>query len=123
MEAPPVRKPLRFLWCEIRTPPFGTKARWDSGRALQKLQEGETLSMPLSRPMPSIGRRCHELRIKDDEKKVTWRIVYRTDKDAVLVAEVFGKTTQKTPRREIEQAKRELADLKERGLHDGNETI
>lgn len=30
----------------------------------------------------------------------------------------FMKTTQKTPSREIEQAKRELAYLKERGLYD-----
>ncbi len=29
------------------------------------------------------------------------------------------KKTQKTPKREIEQAKRELADLKERGLGNG----
>ena len=29
----------------------------------------------------------------------------------------FMKKTQKTPKREIEQAKRELADLKERGLY------
>ena len=65
--------------------------------------------MPLSRPMPSIGRRCHELRIGDDEKKVTWRIVYRTDADAVLVAEVFGKTTQKTPQEEIELCKLRFA--------------
>ena len=109
MDTPPDRKRLRFLWCEIRTPPFGTNARWESGRALQKLQEGETLSMPLSRPMPSIGRRCHELRIKDDEKKITWRIVYRTDADAVLVAEVFGKTTKKTPQEEIELCKQRFA--------------
>ena len=32
----------------------------------------------------------------------------------------FMKDTQKTPRREIEQAKRELADLKERGVNDGS---
>lgn len=31
----------------------------------------------------------------------------------------FMKKTQKTPKREIEQAKRELADLKERGLDYG----
>ena len=30
----------------------------------------------------------------------------------------FVKKTQKTPRREIEKAKRELQDLKERGLRD-----
>ena len=76
------------------------------GRALQRLQEGDVLPMPLSRPMRSIGRRCHELRIDDDEQKITWRVVYRTDADAILVAEVFGKTTQKTPQQEINLCKR-----------------
>lgn len=50
------------------------------------------------------------LRIKDDEQKATWRIVYRTDADAVLVAEVFGKTTKKTPQQEIALCKRRFAD-------------
>ncbi|MBQ3806872.1 MAG: type II toxin-antitoxin system RelE/ParE family toxin [Kiritimatiellae bacterium] len=109
METPSDRKPLRFLWCEIRTPPVGAKARWEMGRALQRLQEGDTLSMPLSRPMRSIGRRCHELRIDDDERKITWRVVYRADADAILVAEVFGKRTQKTPQQEIELCKRRFA--------------
>lgn len=36
-----------------------------------------------------------------------------------VLLHTFMKKTQKTPKREIEQAKRELADLKERGL--GNE--
>ena len=31
---------------------------------------------------------------------------------------ILSKKTQKTPRREIEKAKRELKDLKERGLSD-----
>jgi hypothetical protein len=41
------------------------------------LQNNERLSMPHSRPMPSIGRRCHELRINDGD--LSWRIVYRVD--------------------------------------------
>ena len=45
--------------------------------------------------MPSIGRRCHELRINDDN--VAWRIIYRTDADAIVIAEVFAKKTPKTP--------------------------
>jgi len=45
--------------------------------------------MPHSRPMPEIGRRCHELRIVDGEH--TWRIIYRADPDAIVIAEVFGK--------------------------------
>jgi phage-related protein len=56
--------------------------------------------------MPSIGRRCHELRINDADK--TWRIVYRLDSDAIIVAAIFPKTTQKTPRSVIDDSKRRL---------------
>jgi phage-related protein len=45
--------------------------------------------------MPAIGRRCHELRIPDEN--VTWRIVYRTDSDAIVIGEVFAKKSGKTP--------------------------
>jgi phage-related protein len=63
--------------------------------------------MPHSRPMPAIGRRCHELRVVDAGK--TWRIVYRLDGDAVVIAEVFQKTTQQTPTRVIQDCRRRLA--------------
>jgi len=56
--------------------------------------------------MPSIGRRCHELRIDDEEK--TWRVVYRIDSDAIVILEVFEKKTQRTPRDVIEVCKRRL---------------
>lgn len=62
---------------------------------LARLQCGEYLGLPHSRPMPQIGARCHELRIKDAGAE--WRIVVRTDSDAVLVLEVFGKKTRTTP--------------------------
>jgi phage-related protein len=51
--------------------------------------------MPQSRPMPSIGPRRHELRIRDRENN--WRIIYRTDKDAIIILEVFSKKTGQTP--------------------------
>lgn len=47
--------------------------------------------------MPSIGKRCHELRVNDVESRVTWRIIYRLDADAILIADVFAKKTPKTP--------------------------
>jgi len=56
---------------------------------LRRLQMGESLSMPQSRPMPSIGARCHELRVKDE--RAEWRIFYRIDLDAIIVLEVFQK--------------------------------
>jgi len=56
--------------------------------------------------MPSIGTRCHELRIQDQNR--TWRIVYRTDTDAVVILEVFAKTSQATPKLAIEICKQRL---------------
>jgi len=57
--------------------------------------------------MSSIGPRCHELRIQD--ANVTWRIVYRLDADAVIIAEVFSKKTQATPKAVLDVCKRRLA--------------
>lgn len=88
-------KPLVWPQGEIRTPPFSASARIEAGYLLRRLQKGEKLSLPHSRPMPSIGAKCHELRIVDDDK--IWRIVYRIDADAIVILEVFQKKTQKTP--------------------------
>ena len=109
MNANQPMKRVRFLNVEIRTPPFGKEARREAGDALRRAQEGEALPMPLSRPMPSIGRRCHELRIDDAETRQTWRIVYRTDPGDVLVAAVFAKKTQATPKAQIDLSRARLA--------------
>lgn len=77
---------------EVRTPPLSAAARLEAGLLLRRLQRGESLGLPQSRPMPVIGRRCHELRLVDAD--ATWRIVYRIDGDAVIVAEVFAKKTR-----------------------------
>lgn len=91
----PAGKPLVWLRGEIKTPPFSAAARVEAGYLLRRLQLGENLSLPQSRPMPSIGPRCHELRIKDADHE--WRIMYRIDADAIVIAEVFAKTTRTTP--------------------------
>jgi phage-related protein len=56
--------------------------------------------------MPSIGRRCHELRIQDES--TTWRIVYRVDLDGIVIVEIFAKKAQKTPATVIERCKARL---------------
>ena len=99
-------KPLVILHGEIKSPPFSAAARVEAGMNLRKLQYGLTLSMPISRPRPTIGARCAELRIVD--VNTTWRIVYRADADAVLIAEVFAKKTQATPKSVIAVCKRRL---------------
>lgn len=99
-------KPLVWLHGEIKTPPFSAAARLEAGVLLRRLQHGEALSLPHSRPMPRIGRRCHELRIPDAQ--ATWRIVYRVDRDAVVIAEVFSKKTRETPLQVNETCQRRL---------------
>lgn len=93
---------------EVKTPPFSQDARIEAGFLLRRLQRGEILSLPHSRPMPSIGKKCHELRIVGADK--TWRIIYRTDDDAILILEVFNKTTQKTPKSVIDNCKRRIRE-------------
>jgi phage-related protein len=95
-----------WLRGEIKTPPFSADARLETGLLLRRLQEGERLSMPASRPMPGIGPRCHELRISDSGRE--WRIVYRLDPDAIVIADVFAKTTRQTPDRVVMECRRRL---------------
>ncbi len=96
-------KPIVWLDGEIKTPPFSREARIEAGTLLRRLQHGDGIGLPHSRPMPSIGRRCHELRIRDEN--VTWRIVVRLDSDAVVIGEVFPKKTGKTPQKIIDICK------------------
>ncbi|MFC1627877.1 type II toxin-antitoxin system RelE/ParE family toxin [Gemmatimonadota bacterium] len=88
---------------DIKTPPFSTEARLEAGFLLRRLQQGKRLSMPDSRPMPSIGKRCHELRIKDENE--VFRIVYRIDPDAIVILEVFKKKSRQTPQYVIDNCK------------------
>lgn len=67
---------------------------------MRRLQRGEKLRMPHSRPMPALGPRCGELRITD--ASATWRVLYRLDPDAVIILEVFTKKTEATPKTVLE---------------------
>lgn len=101
-------KPLVWLEGEVKSPPFSRDARIAAGVLLRRLQRGEMFGMPDSRPMPSIDARCHELRIDDAESRKTWRIIYRLDADAIVIAEVFAKKTRATPKQVLDNARRRL---------------
>jgi phage-related protein len=101
-------KLLVWLYGEVKTPPFTRAARLEAGFLLRRLQRGERLEMPHSRPMPTVGARCHELRIVD--AAATWRIIYRADRDAVVIVEVFAKKTAHTPRTVIDKCIRRLRE-------------
>jgi len=101
-------KPLVWLGNKVRSPPFSQDARRQAGWLVRRLQKGETLSMPNSRPMPSIGPRCHELRIDDRETGKAWRIIYRVDPDAIVIVDSFSKKSQATPQVAIARAAQRL---------------
>ena len=104
----PSDKPLVWLHGEIQTPPFSEAARIEAGYLLRLLQKGQTLAMPHSRPMPVVGTRCHELRVRGAD--ADWRIAYRADSDAVVILAVFSKKTRATPQAIIEACIRRLRE-------------
>ena len=104
----PHDKPLVWLHGEVKTPPFSEQARIEAGFLLRLLQRGQKLSLPWSRPMPDLGRRCHELRIKD--RNAEWRVIYRVDSDAIVIAEVFAKKTRTTQKKVIDVCIRRLKE-------------
>jgi phage-related protein len=100
------RKPLVWLKGEVKSPPFSKEARLEAGHLLGRLQDGELIGMPHSRPMPSIGPRCHELRVRDEGHY--WRIFYRVDPDAIPIMGVVPKGTRATPKHVIDECKDRL---------------
>ena len=95
MSSGPTRKPVVWLNGKPKSPPFAHDSRIEAGVLLRRLQEGESLGPPHSKPMPSVGRRCHELKVRDGAHY--WRVIYRIDPDAILVLVVFPKGTERTP--------------------------
>jgi phage-related protein len=106
----PPGKPLVWLEGPIKTPPFSAEARIEAGMLLRRLQQGENLGLPHSRPMPGIGLRCHELRIRDKNKN--WRIFYHLASDALVILDVHNKTTRETPETVLENCRRRLKSFR-----------
>ena len=80
------------------------------GLGLFRLQQGETLGMPLARPMPTVAPGVSELRVKGEDG--IFRVFYFTaTAKGILVFHAFVKKTQRTPPLEIELAKKRLKEL------------
>jgi phage-related protein len=91
---------------------FPEEARREIGKAIFELQKGEKLTMPLSRPMPDVGSNVHEIRVKD--RSGAYRIFYVTvAADGVYIFHAFKKTTQATPKRELDLGKKRLREIYE----------
>jgi phage-related protein len=104
--ARPADAPLVWLFGEVKTPPFSAAARVEAGFLLRRLQQGEALGLPHSRPMPVGGPGCHELRIPDRGR--TWRIVYHVAGDAIVILDVFAKKTATTPQTVLDTCRSRL---------------
>lgn len=99
-------RPLRWLADEITAPPFSPGAIQEVGALLEIVALGTIPAMPHSRPMPLIGKRCHELRVND--RNQTWRIVYYITDEAIVILDVFSKKSQRTPKHVIDRCKKRL---------------
>jgi phage-related protein len=63
--------------------------------------------------MPSVGPRCPELRINDVSGQ--WRLIYRIDVDGIGIAEVFARTSAKTPKAVLKNCRRRLKEYDHAG--------
>lgn len=97
--------------CSKEIAEFPEDVREDLADALARLEEGHMLNMPLSRPMPSIGKRVHELRFRD--RAGIYRVIYFLAGAGVIhLLHGFTKKTQQTPIQNIEIAKKRLREVK-----------
>ena len=96
--------------CEKELKEFPEEVRGDLADALARLEAGLKLSMPLSRPMPSIHAGAHELRFRD--RSGIYRVIYYIRKQNELwLVHAFKKKTQQTPSQNIEVAKQRIKGL------------
>jgi len=89
---------------------FPEDVRQEFGKAIYDLQKGEVLTMPLSRPMPSIEPAAAELRIRD-RTGIYRAFYYSRSPRGILVFHAFVKKTQETQIRELDLGKKRLKEL------------
>ncbi len=87
---------------------FPPDVRSDVGSELRRLQTGER---PLhSRPMPSVGPKAYEIREQD--ARAWYRVIYLARLgDVIYVLHCFEKKSRKTPRADLDLARRRLRNV------------
>jgi phage-related protein len=91
---------------------FPAEIRKELGKAIYDLQLGESLSLPLSRPMSSVASGVSELRLRD--RSGIYRVFcYVQSRLGILIFHAFVKKTQKTPQHELQVARRRLEELRD----------
>ena len=96
-------KPLNFVGsAKEDLAAFADDAKREAGFDLWQVQLG---LMPRDfKPMPTVGAGAYEIRVKVGTQ---WRVIYVANRaDAVYVLHCFQKTSQKTPKPDIDLAAR-----------------
>lgn len=89
---------------------FPVEIKREAGHQLDRVQHG--LDPMDWKPMTSIGQGVREIRIQQEGQ---WRVIYIAKFDeAIYVLHAFRKKTQKTPKSDIETAKRALREIVQR---------
>lgn len=97
--------------CRKEIEAFPEELRGDLADALARLDAGLMLSLPLSRPMPAVGRGVHELRLRDSSG--VYRVVYAwVNRGTIHVLHAFKKTTHATSVRNLELARARLKEVR-----------
>lgn len=96
--------------CEKEISALPEIIREDLADALARLDAGLILSMPLSRPMPDIGRGVHELRLRD--RSGIFRVFYFIRAHGTIyLLHAMKKQTQATPPATIKLVKKRLQEV------------
>lgn len=83
--------------CQGELDDLPEEVRGDLADAIARLERGLILSMPFSRPMPSIGPGAHELRLTHGSG--TYRVFYALRSGTIYLLGAFKKKAQETPQR------------------------
>lgn len=96
--------------CEREFAHFPEEFREDLADLLARFDAGLSLRMPVSRPMPGVGFRVHELRLK--HRSGAYRVFYALDPGVVTLFHVFRKSSEQTPNRILDLVKRRLREVR-----------
>lgn len=92
----------------VRSFPEGV--RRELGKAIFDLQRGETLTMPLSRAMPSLAAGAAELRVRGQDG-IYRAFYYARSARGILIFHAFVKKSQVSPKRELVLGRARLKEL------------
>lgn len=97
----PIRKIIHDWPVEVRK---------ELGAILTRLQKGQSIGMPDSRPMPIVHAGVAEIRVSD--RRGAFRTFHLIHFEfGILVFHAFTKKTQKTPDQEVETGKKRLREF------------